>query len=390
MEVTLKVDADAEIWVNNEKKGTRIWTGSLGKGSYKIECKQEDYETSMVSKEITAETDGQTITLPAPKPIYGSLNVESTPIGATIFIDGKEVGKTPRSINEVLVGGHALRLVKEGYEEYSETISVVKGERKQVKVTMNVKNDIVQQTAVNQPIGEELGNLADQTFTVNGVSFTMKLVEGGTFQMGSNDSDAFSDEKPVHSVTLSSYYMGETEVTQALWKAVMGTNPSDFKGDNLPVEQVSWNDCQEFISKLNQITGKKFRLPTEAEWEYAARGGKKSNRYNYSGNNNIGGVAWYTDNSGNKTHMVKTKSPNELGFYDMSGNVWEWCHDWFGSDYYGKSPSTNPQGPSSGTGRVLRGGSWYYRARHCRVSSRSYSVPIYRYNRLGFRLALPQ
>ena len=144
------------------------------------------------------------------------------------------------------------------------------------------------------------------------------------------DSEAYGDESPVHSVTLSSYYMGETEVTQALWKAVMGNNPSRFKGDNLPVENVSWNDCQEFIRKLKQKTGKNFRLPTEAEWEYAARGGKKSNGYKYSGSNNIGSVAWYDDNSSNQIHAVKGKRLNELGLYDMSGNVWEWCSDWYG------------------------------------------------------------
>ena len=383
VEVTLQVDADAEIWVNNEKKGTRTWTGQLGKGTYKIECKKEGHETTSVSKEITAEMNGQTITLPVPTPIYGSLNVESTPIGATIYIDGKEVGKTPRYINEVLIGQRALRLVKEGYEEYFETVSVAKGERKQVKTVL------IKQEVQRQPIASTTTASEDQTFTINGVSFTMKLVEGGTFQMGGNDSDASSDEKPVHNVTLSNYYIGETEVTQALWKAVMGSNPSSFKGENLPVEKVGWNDCQEFIRKLNQKTGKNFRLPTEAEWEYAARGGKKSKGYKYAGSNNIG-VAWYTDNSSSKTHAVKGKSPNELGLYDMSGNVSEWCSDWYGSDYYGKSSSVNPLGPSSGSMRVLRGGGWYIDARYCRVSSRGGHFPHGMYGDFGFRLCLSE
>ena len=195
----------------------------------------------------------------------------------------------------------------------------------------------------------------NQTISVNGVSFTMIAVEGGTFQMGATSeqgSDADNDESPVHSITLSDYYIGETEVTQELWETVMGSNPSNFKGSQKPVEQVSWNDCKQFITKLNQLTGKNFRLPTEAELEYAARGGNKSQGYKYSGNNTIDDVAWYKDNSNSKTHNVKTKSPNELGIYDMSGNVWEWCEDWYGN--YSSDSLTNPTGPSSGYSRVLR------------------------------------
>lgn len=218
---------------------------------------------------------------------------------------------------------------------------------------------------------------------------------GATSEQG---SEASNDEKPVHSVTLSSYYMGETEVTQALWKAVMGSETSYNggwenkygKGDNYPVYRVSWKNIQEFIRKLNQKTGKNFRLPTEAEWEYAARGGKKSNGYKYAGSNNIGNVAWYTDNSGSKTHLVKTKSPNDLGLYDMTGNVWEWCQDWYDSYYYKRSPSRNPQGASSGSDRVLRGGGWNHSARGCRVSFRSGSDPGFRNCDGGFRLCLPQ
>ena len=164
----------------------------------------------------------------------------------------------------------------------------------------------------------------------------------------------------------------------------MGSNPSKFKGDNLPVEQVSWNDIQEFITKLNTMTGKTFRLPTEAEWEYAARGGNKSKGYKYSGSNTLDNVAWYTNNSSSKTHPVGQKQPNELGLYDMSGNVWEWCQDWYGS--YSSSSQTNPTGPSSGSYRVLRGGSWYHFARICRVSYRLNSDPDDRYNLNGFRL----
>ena len=225
------------------------------------------------------------------------------------------------------------------------------------------------------------------TFTVDGVSFTMGYVPGGTFTMGATGeqgSDAWNDEKPTHSVMLSSYYIGQTEVTQALWTAVMGSNPSEFRGDRRPVERVSWNDCQTFISRLNAKTGKNFRMPTEAEWEYAARGGH-SGGSKYAGSDNINNVAWYYDNSGRETHNVATKSPNGLGIYDMSGNVWEWCQDWYGN--YSSSSQTNPKGPSNGDNRVNRGGSWFVNAWFCRVSYRSNFTPSYSSSNLGLRLA---
>ena len=224
--------------------------------------------------------------------------------------------------------------------------------------------------------------------TVNGIKYNMVWVAGGTFRMGatSEQGSEISDEKPVHSVTLSGYYIGKTEVTQALWQAVMGSNPSYFEGDDLPVEQVSWDDCQEFIRKLNSLTGQNFRLPTEAEWEFACRGGNNSRGYKYSGSNYIDNVAWYDGNSGDKTHPVATKSPNELGIYDMSGNVWEWCADWYGD--YSSGRQTNPKGPYGGSGRVNRGGSWYNFARNCRSSIRIDDYPTYRDDLLGLRLAL--
>ena len=218
----------------------------------------------------------------------------------------------------------------------------------------------------------------------------MVSVAGGTFTMGATEeqgSDFNRDEKPTHQVTVSSFAIGQTEVTQELWKAVMGSNPSRFKGAKRPVEKVSWNDCQAFITKLNQLTGKRFRLPTEAEWEYAARGGKTKG-YTYAGSYTIDEVAWYDGNSGRQTHDVATKKPNELGLYDMSGNVWEFCQDWYGSNYYSSSPQTNPTGPSSGSYRVQRGGCWGSGAWYCRVSFRKFGLPDSRDNNYGLRLAL--
>lgn len=259
--------------------------------------------------------------------------------------------------------------------------------------------------------------------SANGVGFNMCFIEGGNFKMGSSDSDSYYNEVPIHDVSLSSFYMGETEVTQALWKAVMGNNPSYFVGDNLPVEQVSWDDCQQFIKELNQITGRKFRLPTEAEWEYAARGGSNYSLYSFEditirgGNDspNLDPLAWYAGNCGRDytsnegcdvyncidiseweekqysdtrggTHPVGKKQPNAYGLYDMLGNVMEWCSDYYG-EYQNKS-QTNPQGPSNGSERVLRGGTWSYKARGCRVSYRISYEQDTAQKHIGFRIVL--
>lgn len=245
-------------------------------------------------------------------------------------------------------------------------------------------------------------------FNVNGVRFDMIKVEGGTFLMGASsgdlfrssdkvknyDPEAWNDEKPVHSVTLSSYYIAETEVTQALWNAVMENSPIINEGweaqyglgGDFPAYRVSWDDVQDFVKKLNAITGKQFRLPTEAEWEYAARGGKHSKEYKYAGDDQIELVAWYGGNSDGRTHSVKQKAPNALGLYDMSGNVWEWCQDGYGT--YGFFSQTNPCASSKESTRVLRGGSWRDEARSCRVSARCVYSSSGRYNGYGFRLAL--
>ncbi len=242
-------------------------------------------------------------------------------------------------------------------------------------------------------------------------------VEGGTFGMGTND---FSFAKPVHNVTLSSYYVAKTEVTQAQWKAVMGNNPSYFMGDNRPVEKVTWYDTIVFCNKLSMMDGRTpvysvngktdpdtwnykpcqgnsisgtitmniksngYRLPTEAEWEFAAWGGKKRKGYKYSGSDNLSTIAWYCDNSGDQTHDVAKKAPNELGLYDMSGNVWEWCWDW--CDSYSSAAQTNPVGASSGDFRVVRGGGWEDISGSCRVACRYYGYPYGWYSNIGFRL----
>ena len=428
--VTINTDSQSDIYVDEEYKGKGKWTGRLSDGSHIFEARKTGHKQSRKSLDLVMG-ENKTITLDAPTPINGTIDVDSSPMGATIYIDGKHYGETPNYISDILIGEHELKLTKQGCAEIKKTIIIKEGEAltineklqtgKEISISTDKSGDKiyvdgnyvgVSPLTTNLSYGSheikaerdgktvsktinvaqsgggtniKLTFFGNQTFTVKGVTFTMIAVEGGTFQMGAT-SENYSDERPVHSVTLSDYYIGETEVTQELWQAVMGTNPSYFKGSNKPVEYVSWNDCYTFIEKLNQLTGKNFRLPTEAEWEYAARGGNKSQGYKYSGSNTIGNVAWYTDNSGGKTHDVKTKQANELGIYDMSGNVWEWCQDRYGS--YSSGSQTNPTGPASGSSRVFRGGSWGDSARYCRVSNRDYYNPANRRNTFGFRLIL--
>ncbi|HZL09731.1 MAG TPA: SUMF1/EgtB/PvdO family nonheme iron enzyme [Prolixibacteraceae bacterium] len=225
------------------------------------------------------------------------------------------------------------------------------------------------------------------TENVNAVNFNMIAIKGGTFLMGSNEYD---DEKPLHSVTVSDFFMAETQVTRVLWKAIMSSKQYDRKGDNLPVDYLSWGDAQDFISKLNVKTGKTYRLPTEAEWEYAAGGGE-TNRTIWAGTNDENkkhNYAWYDPQSNGTFHPVGIKQPNPLGLYDIGGNVWEWCSDWYSADYYANSPQNNPKGASTGHSRVFRGGDGYPDASFCRVAIRGRTAPGNRCYYLGFRLAL--
>ena len=232
------------------------------------------------------------------------------------------------------------------------------------------------------------GKRIDSPSIIQNLQSDMVYVEGGSFTMGGNpmkDEDAFDDEMPAHEVELSPFYIGKYAVMQEEWEYIMGDNPSIFKGEKRPVDNVSWDDCQAFIKKLNELTGKQFRLPTEAEWEFAACGGSRSRGYKYAGSDIIQDVAWYSDNSNAQTHDVGNKMPNELGLYDMSGNVFEWCQDWYGE--YESKTIVNPSGASSGSYLINRGGSRNNLAYNCRVSDRLYDISSYRDNCSGFRLA---
>jgi len=601
-ELTINAPVGANILINNQQKGTGSWNGRLSAGVYSVEASLAQHRSARQDLEL-ATGDKQSIDL-QPTPIYGSLDVVSSPMGATIIIDGKEYGTTPNTIERILIGDYTVKLNKAGYELLSQKITIKENTNQSVNVSLlsqksqntsqideslglvsdidgnlyhtvkigsqtwmvenlkvsryrngdkipnvtdntawsklnsgawcNYDNDstnerkfgklynwnaifdkreiaptgwrvptayewdvlsenlggdvnaaakirevgmkdwIKSRYHANTPIvgtntsgftalpaGQRTGdgtffgfreycawwsstidNATDNyvkafsrsidnsktnfienterfqsglsircikdevtqtlTETVNGISFEMVIVKGGSFNMGSISGE--KDEIPSHNVTLSNYAIGQTEVTQALWKAVMGKNPSKIKGDNFPVEKVSWVNCQSFITKLNQLTGKSYRMPTEAEWEYAARGGVKRNWYNYAGCYSLDNVGWYADNSGGALHDVGTKKPNELGVFDMSGNVTEWCSDWYGP--YGNNAQTNPIGASNSASermlsapsgdvsymdRVMRGGSYHSEASSCRVKKRFHTIPSALSapeSGIGFRLAL--
>ena len=329
-----------------------------------------------------------------------TLTIKYMPTNATVLVDNKMVKGTNGVAQTTLpVGQHSFVVVCDGYESEEGMVKLKASAPSNIQITLTKEAVAIQQNIVSQPavaqqpvVQAPIANSDNITIPVkDGISIDMVRVEAGTFTMGATAEmkDPWDSEKPTHRVTLTNdYYIGKYEVTQALWQAVMGNNPSKLKGDNLPVERVSWDDCQNFLRRLNRITGKTFRLPTEAEWEYAARGGNKSRGYQYSGSNNLLDVAWFRDNSGSKTHAVGTKQPNELGIYDMSGNVWELCQDRY--ERYSSSSQINPTGANSGSDRVIRGGCWIKTAWGCRSSYRDAKMSNVRSNICGLRLVLSE
>ena len=377
------------LYVDKKSVGSLPWNGNLKEGMHLLEVRKDGYRSQQKTIQL-AQQQKLDVAFDALSAIQGNLSVNFKPFGSDVYVDGVKVGQSPRVFNGVLVGNHNVEIRKSGYATSRQTVTISEGQTASISGSLTSTASTSGTNVLSSSSSSPSGN----TITIpvkNGISIEMVKVEAGSFNMGATPEMQvpYEVEKPVHRVTLTNnYYIGKYEVTQALWQAVMGSNPSYFKGDDLPVEQVSWNDCQDFISKLNAMTGKRFRLPSEAEWEYAARGGKKSRGYQYSGSNTLGDVAWYEGNSGSKTHAVGTKQPNELGIYDMTGNVYEWCQDWYGS--YSSSPQTNPIGAVSGSSRVDRGGSWFFTAKHCRSSYRFNLTPGYRLNFLGLRLVLSE
>ena len=417
------LDVEGNVIKPLVKKGNETWA-YMTHGSQQMKVLTKDYLPIMVNFAnygISQVEKNKTYVLVLAKPVGGaesalqqnqSLIIRYTPSTATVLVDNKMVrGNNGVAKTTLPVGQHSFVVFCDGYESEEGTVKLKASAPSNLQITLTresvgvgianqqqSENQQSSNTYVASSSNNSSGSLSvasgSNTISIpvkDGINIEMVKVEAGTFMMGATSEmkDPDDDEKPVHQVILTNdYYMGKYEVTQALWEAVMGSNPSIFEGDNLPVETVSWNDCQEFISKLNSMTGRKFRLPTEAEWEYAARGGKKSRSYQYSGSSNISDVAWYDGNSGSKPHPVGTKQANELGIYDMSGNVYEWCSDWYGS--YSSSSQTNPTGADSGSSRVYRGGSWIYIAWLCRLSYRAGNTPGYRSYGLGLRLALSE
>ncbi|ACF14786.1 protein of unknown function DUF323 [Chloroherpeton thalassium ATCC 35110] len=366
--LSLKVNpADARVLINR-KDYTGQTSIELAPGSYKLEISKTDYEEQ--SETISLERGERLQKNYALKAKTGRLQFSIQPLTAKVTLkrDGTVVEKWEglKYLKALQTGDYELECQADGYATVKQKLTIRKGKTEALEITMQ----------------EGVAPAGDMVF-----------VKGGTFMMGSYDED---DEKPVHQVTVSDFYIGKYEVTQKEWKEIMGSNPSYFKGDDRPVERVSWNAVQEFIRKLNKKTGENYRLPTEAEWEYAARGGANSRGYEYAGSNNIDEVAWYDKNACDKgsghpdygTHPVGGKKPNELGIYDMSGNVWELCSDWYGD--YSSSSQTNPTGPSSGSDRVCCGGCWFYFARLCQVVSRNGITPTRSGFDLGFRLVVPR
>jgi formylglycine-generating enzyme required for sulfatase activity len=288
------------------------------------------------------------------------IKLNSNPTGAQVFIEKELVGVTPLTL-WLKYGTHLVLFEKDGLS-LAENIVLFQSSRKNFSFELRVSND---------PFHNQ-----------------MVFVKGGTFRMGDSFGDGNKEEKPVHPVTVSDFSITKYEVTQAQWLAIMGSNPSHFAGcDNCPVERVSWLDVQEYIIKVNELTGKSYRLPTEAEWEYAARGGQESLGFRFAGKNNINFVSWFTGNSGNKTQPVGKMEPNELGLYDMSGNVWEWTYDWFA--LYAETQQINPLGPDDGDFKVVRGGSWYGYIGGSRVACRGSDDPSNKRSYIGFRLVIP-
>jgi formylglycine-generating enzyme required for sulfatase activity len=373
--LTVNTNPGATVYFNEEKI-TNPKNVKLAPQLVKIKVTMPKAET--LEQQVVLKRNDKLVLEMFPDVQTGSLQIAVTPFDAKIELTGdageKYTSEGMKVFKDIPVGTYTIKVTAAGYTNATETASIKQAETNKKTINLSKQNS---------------ANNTGSATTTSADDIEMVFVKGGTFTMGSNDGE--SDEKPTHQVTLSDFYMGKYEITQKQWRDVMGastslSDPSYFKNcDNCPVEQASWNDVQEFIKKLNQKTGKTYRLPTEAEWEYAARGSSTGSATTYAGSNNIDEVAWYTSNSGSKTHPVGQKKPNALGIYDMSGNVWEWCSDLYGN--YSGGSQTNPQGATSGSIRVLRGGSWRNYASRCRVSSRYYFFGNGDCN-YGFRLAL--
>lgn len=408
---------EGNIVGNVQNKTGEYWV-YMPQGSRMLQIKHQDFSPVMVSFSdygIEKIESNRTYVLVLSKPANETekkqaLTIMYSPLSAIVLVDNKMVkGANGIAKTTLPLGQHTFVVACDGYESEEGTVKLKATAPSNLQITLSKeisrpiysKNEYKDvplnesSSQSEQPVSPNLQPIisnSDNQICIpvkDGINIEMVKVEAGTFMMGATAEmkNVWKDENPVHQVTLTQdYYMGKYEVTQPLWQTVMGRNPSYNKGDIFPVETVSWYDCQEFIRRLNSITGLRFRLPTEAEWEYAARGGKNSRGFQYSGSNNPSDVAWCDGNSGHKIHHVGTKSANELGLYDMSGSVWEWCQDVYSA--YTSDSQTNPTGAESGTQRVYRGGSYLLDVGYSRSSCRNKSNPNGRGCSLGLRLVL--
>jgi formylglycine-generating enzyme required for sulfatase activity len=423
-ELSVNTSLNGIIYIDGSLKGSSQWKGRVSEGLRTIKVEKEGFITRELKVTIIRGKDVAVDLMLSPK--TGILEVITDPPQAMISLDGKIHGLSPRVITDLPLGRYELKIEKPEHTSIILQVVINDVNKQVVEVQLQSGKEI---TFQSNPTGAEViidqknygttpvtiwlkygnhnvklskGNLS----TIQSVNVTqtgrkefsvdlnvsndpfedhMVLVKGGSFIMGDTFGDGNKEEKPVHPVTVGDFYIGKFEVTQKQWQTIMGNNPSHFNGcENCPVERVSWIDVQEFLTKLNDLTGKNYRLPTEAEWEFAAKGGNESKGFKYSGRNNINFVSWFSGNSGSKTNPVGTKEPNELGLYDMSGNVWEWVNDWFGS--YKDMPQNNPTGPETGDFRIVRGGSWFGYIGGSRVSCRGSDEPVNKRSYIGFRV----
>ena len=372
---TLKVKSSpsgANVYLNDVlQNSTPVKISGVQPGKVRVRVEKKGYGSE--TKRVTISS-GRTATLTfyLEKVVRaGRLFVNAEPSDARVQI--MNINPAYQRGMELGQGTYDVKVSASGYTTLRRDVEIAAGE--DMYVDFALKQEAV--------VSESGSGGREWRDPVTGMEFVW--VPGGSFNMGSNDGD--SDERPVHRVELDGFWMGKYEVTQGEWEKVMGSNPSYFKGTRRPVEQVSWNACQNFIRKLeSRLNGVKYSLPTEAQWEYAARGGNKSRGYTYSGSNNVGRVAWYNGNSGKKTSDVGGKQANELGLYDMSGNVWEWCLDWYAKNAYASHSGKNPIYTHGGSRRVLRGGGWNGYPRDVRAANRDWNPLGDAYTYLGFRL----